>query len=165
MYILNCWGLRSARRLISWWLTAMVVYVLAGCGGEPDPLKGMKFYPTKGTVLLAGGKPLTSGNVVFVATKSTITSTAAIGPDGTFTFKNASGDGLPEGEYRVRIEVTSTTVSGGKAKATLPFATHYLDEDASNLKATVTPDESKNNFEFKLDTKTATPATAGQGGK
>lgn len=165
MHILNCCGVKPARRLISGWLTGMVVLVLAGCGGQPDPLKGMTFYPAKGTVLLADGKPLTSGNIIFVATKSTITSTAAIGPDGGFTFKSASGDGLPEGEYRARIEATSTPVSGGKAKATLPFASHYLDEDTSEIKATVTPDVSKNNFEFKLNAKDATPATSGRGGK
>jgi len=149
---------------MSWWLTGMVVFVLTGCG-EPDPLKGMTFYPVKGKVLLADGKPLTSGNVIFVAAKSTITSTAAIGPDGGFTFKNASGDGLPEGEYRVRIEVTGATGSGGKAKPALPFASQYLDEDASNLKAAVTSEESKNNFEFKLETKNPTSATSGRGGR
>jgi hypothetical protein len=145
-------------------LTGMAVFVLAGCG-ETDPLKGLTLYPVKGRVLLADGKPLSSGNIVFVATKSTITSTTAIGPDGGFAFKNASGDGLPEGEYRVRIEVTTTNVSGGKAKADLPFGAHYLDEDNSKLTAVVTPDESKNNIEFKLDAKNAPPATSGRGGK
>ena len=96
---------------------------------------------------------MTSGNIVFIGST---TSTAAIETDGGFTFKSASGDGLPEGEYRVRIEVAGTIGSGGKAKAALPFASHYLDEDVSGLSATVTPDESKNNFEFKLEAKDST---------
>jgi hypothetical protein len=126
---------------------------LAGCGGT-NPLSGATLYPVKGKVLLADGKPLTSGQVVFVATKSTITSAANIESDGAFSFKGASGAGLPEGEYRVRIEPGSSTPvvkgSRGALKANLPFDGKYLDEDGSDLKATVTPDESKNNFEFKL---------------
>ena len=46
------------------------------------------------------------GRVVFAATKSTITSSANIESDGSFTFKGGTnGDGLPEGEYKVRLEV------------------------------------------------------------
>jgi hypothetical protein len=136
-------------------LTALLSVVAAGCS-ESNPLSGAKLYPVKGKVLLSDGKPLTSGRVVFVATKSTITSTANIESDGAFTFKGTPGDGLPEGEYKVRIEGGSSgsgaKAASGKLKPTLPFGTKYLDEDSSELTATVAPDESKNNFEFKLET-------------
>jgi len=125
---------------------------LVGCGS--DPLSGKTLYPVKGKVLLADGKPLSSGQVTFVATKSTITSTADIGSDGGFTFKGASADGLPEGEYKVRIEAgtSSIAVKGSKKtpQAKLPFDGKFTDEDKSELSAIVTADESKNSFEFKL---------------
>ncbi len=85
----------------------LILLTWVGCG-ESNPLGGQTFYPVKGRVLLADGKPLTSGQVVFVATKSTITSTANIESDGGFAFKAAAGDGLPAGDYKVRIEAGSS---------------------------------------------------------
>jgi hypothetical protein len=136
-------------------LAALLSVVAPGCG-ESNPLSGVKFYPVKGKVMLSDGKPLTSGRVVFVATKSTITSTADIESDGAFAFKGNSGVGLPDGEYKIRFEAGSSgsPVKGASArlKATAPFAMKYLDEDSSKLTAMVAPDESKNNFEFTLET-------------
>lgn len=141
----------TTMRPLAWMVIAVLPLLVAGCG-ETDALSRAKLYPVKGKVVLADGKPLTSGSVVFVATKSTITGTAKLEPDGGFTFKGSAGDGLPEGDYRVRIESAEATKLRGN-KAALPFASVYLDEDLSKLTATVTPDESKNNFEFKLDAK------------
>jgi hypothetical protein len=116
-------------------------------------MSGKSLHPVKGKVLRADGKPLTSGRIVFVAAETTITSTATIESDGGFQFKGSSGDGLPAGEYRVRIEfgTPASGAKGTKSQADLPFPTKYLDEDTSELTATVTTDESKNNFEFKLN--------------
>ncbi len=140
-------------RLLAPGLVLLLVVTWVGCG-ESNPLGGQTFYPVKGKVLLADGKPLTSGQVIFVATKSTITSTANIESDGGFTFKAAAGDGLPAGEYKVRIEAGSSGPAvkgaGGAPKAKLPFDGKFTDEDLSGLTANVTADESKNNFEFKL---------------
>jgi hypothetical protein len=147
------------------WLTSVVVVFMAGCGESHSTLK---LYPVKGKVLLADGKPLTSGRVVFVSAKPSITSVANIDSDGAFAFKAASGDGLPEAEYKIRIEAgtpTATKGSGGKLNSSLPFATEYLDEDYSALKATVTPDESKNNFELKLGSKSPAESTQRRGGR
>jgi len=142
----------SGLRLAACCLPVFIVMGMAGC--ESNPLSGLKLYPVKGKVLLPDGKPLTSGQVVFVATKSTITGTANIESDGGFTFKGASGDGLPEGEYKVRIEAGSSGPAlkgvGGAPKSKLPFDPIFLDEDSSGLTATVTADETKNNFELKL---------------
>ena len=40
-----------------------------------------------------------------------------------------------------------------KRPSSLPFPGKYTDEESSGLNATVTTDETKNNFEFKLDPK------------
>jgi hypothetical protein len=149
-------------------LTTVVLAVTIG-GCESNPLASAKFYPVKGKVLLPDGKPLTSGHVVFVASKSTITSTANIESDGSFVFKGASLDGLPAGEYKIRIEAGAGSDGkgrGGKSKGNLPFANQFLDEDASRLTATVTNDEAKNNFELKLNpTKSETGAADRRGGR
>jgi hypothetical protein len=121
-----------------------------GCENN-NPLASATFYPVKGKVLLPDGKPLTAGHVVFVSTKTTTTATATIESDGSFSFKGASGDGLPEGDYIIRIEGGSDgKANPGKSKTQAPFASQFLDEDASGLKATVTNEEAKNNFELKL---------------
>ena len=120
-------------------LTA-VVGVL-GCG-EGGPLNRGQVHPVTGKVLLPDGNPLTSGKVVFVATKSTISSLAKIQNDGSFTI-----NGLPEGEYKVRLEVGE---SSHAKKGSPPFPSKYLDEDGSDLAATVKPDETANRFELKL---------------
>jgi hypothetical protein len=139
---------KSSRRHGFLLVASLVMVALAGCGGESNPLSGLKLYPVKGKVTLPDGKPLASGRVVFVATKSTITSTAKTESDGSFTFKGgAGGDGLPEGEYKIRLEAEGVT---GAKKGTPPFPTRYMDEDASELTATVKPDESSNDFDFKL---------------
>jgi hypothetical protein len=141
-------GVSAVRRV--GWLFASVALGLSGC--ESNPLKSMKFYPVKGKVLLADGKPLTAGRIVFVAKGSSLTSPSTIESDGTFNLKGNNGDGLPVGDYRIRIEYddSNNRVSKGIKTLALPFSQKYLDEDASDLKATVTTDEVKNNFEFKL---------------
>jgi hypothetical protein len=150
---------KTSSWVFPWMLLSTLPLLSMGCS-ESNSLSGAKLYPVKGKVILENGKPLTSGHITFVASKSTITSTADIGSDGVFSVK---GDGLPEGEYRVRVETSAAKRSGRTLVADLPFALKYLDEDASKLTATVTPDASKNSFEFKLDAKDS-PASAGRGG-
>jgi hypothetical protein len=153
----------SARRL-GWRLPAVILVGMSGCG-ETNPLSGVKLYPVKGKVMLADGKPLSAGKVVFVGDKTTFTSTTTIADDGGFEFKEGSGTGLPEGDYRVRLETTAGTSKGVNGNARLPFASRYLDEDNSTLRATVVPDESKNNFEFKLDSRELASTTPARGRK
>ncbi len=112
----------------------------------------MKLYPVKGKVVLEDGKPLTSCRIVFVATGSSVSMPAPIENDGTFNIKGNLGDGLPEGDYKIRIEIDESKLPAGssKAKRGLPFPQIYTDEDSSKLTATVTSDAASNNFEFKL---------------
>ena len=118
-------------------------------------MSSMKLYPVKGKVLLADGKPLTAGNIVFIETKSQVRSQTAIDSSGGFALKGPRGDdALPVGEYRVSIEpAMGAPDKKGRATVELPFASKYTDEDGSDLKAVVTTDASTNNFEFKLDPK------------
>ena len=109
MNLNDCSTWKSCCRHGVWLLSAVVTVALAGCG-ERNPLSGLKVYPVKGKVILPDGKPLASGTVTFVATKSTITSSANIESDGSFTFKGGTnGDGLPEGDYKVRLDVGKTS--------------------------------------------------------
>ena len=152
MRIASGWAAKSAWARVARVMTTVLAVGVAGCE-DNNPLASAKFYPVKGKVLLPDGKPLTSGNVVFAGSKSMITSTAAIESDGSFTFKTASNDGLPEGEYKIRIEAGSGAggkAGGDKSKTNLPFANQFLDEDTSKLTATVTSDEAKNGFELNL---------------
>ena len=134
--------------------TIAVLLVVAGCeGGGGNSAFGLPRYAVKGKVLLADGKPLTSGRVVFISQSPPASAAAEIGSGGAFEFEGASGDGLPEAKYRVHIASVS---SAGKASGKPPFASKYLDDEDSGLTATVTSDESKNQFEFKLEAKDAT---------
>ncbi len=120
-------------------LTAIVGVL--GCG-EGGPSNRGPIHPVKGKVILPGGSPLATGKVVFVATKSTTTSLAPIQSDGSFAI-----EGLPEGDYKIRLEVGE---SSHAKKGSLPFPSKYLDEDGSDLAATVKSDEASNNFDLKL---------------
>lgn len=79
------------------------VLLTAGCGGGPER------HPVRGTVTL-DGDPLPEANVTFIAEKQGgpwgIGRTDA---QGNYTIRAGEYEGLPVGEYRVRV---STYVSG-----------------------------------------------------
>jgi hypothetical protein len=153
--------------LLRWYafLAALLVVSVAGC--EKNALSLANLYSVKGKVLLPDGKPLSSGHVVFIESKTMVTSTANIESDGSFELKTASG--LPEGAYKVKIEPGVSTDgkgTGANSKGGVPFDKQFLDEDTSQLTATVTSDETKNNFELKLiPTKSETGAGDRRGGR
>jgi hypothetical protein len=127
-------------------LAVVMVFVVAGCGGSKSTVD-LPRHAVTGKVLLADGKPLTSGRIIFLSDSPPGSFAADIGRDGTFDAKGTSGDGMPEAKYRVRIS------PGGAAKSTVKpaFASKYLDDENSGLTATVTSEASKNQFEFKLE--------------
>ena len=159
------WIQETCRRLKTWHAAVAMVLALAGCGGSEggDSFLGLARYPVKGKVLLADGKPLTGGRVIFLSDSPSGSAAADIGSDGSFEFKGASGEGLPAAAYKVHI--TPPPPAGSKTAVKPAFASKYLDEDSSGLTATVTTDESKNQFEFKLDTKNATASGNFPGGR
>ncbi len=131
---------------------AIALLAIAGCG-ESSALT-QPFYPVKGKVVLADGKPLTTGSVLFVGVTTNISIAASIGSDGAFEF---TGDkpGLPVGEYRVAIGLegrqgTQAKSSRSRPKENIPFPAKYLDDDASKLTADVKADSSSNDFTFTL---------------
>ena len=77
-------------------------------------------YPVTGKVLLADGKPLTTGRVEFIPVKGGMPAAGDIGPDGSFSLKTGNGqEGAPAGDYKVRLE--PTTLSAKKAGKALSF--------------------------------------------
>ena len=111
---------------------------LSGCGGGADSPPLVKVYEVKGSVRLKGSKPLTSGKVSFVRVDPPfIVSSAPIASDGTFSLTTGdSGEGAPEGQYKVRIEADGPPpiVRNGRVNPKiLPFPMKYTDEDSSGL--------------------------------
>ena len=155
MYTFKIITCKDNRSLSPWSLAIAVVFVVAGCGGVGG--SGPR-YAVKGKVVLADGKPLTSGRVVFISQAPPASAAADIGSDGAFELKGPSGDGLPEAKYRVHIAgvAPAEKTSAGKPA----FASKYLDDEDSGLTATVTSDESKNQFEFKLESMDAAGSTS-----
>jgi len=142
----------------SWFVTlpAGLIALTIGCGGPSDAVPKLSLNPVKGKVLLEDGKPVTSGQVVFVSTTTGISPNGKIGPDGSFTLSSGGqGDGAPAGEYKVKIEpATALGTSDAKPRpgAKLPYSGIYADEDTSGLKVTVK--DGDNSLEpFKLSTK------------
>src|SRR5262245_7349085 len=125
------------------WFLGAVLGLLVGCSNA-DAARKVTVYPVKGQVLLADGKPLSSGRVVFLPLgELMMESSGAITSDGTFVLSTGdSGEGTPPGEYRVRIEPDDAQVPTGKpgvrrGTRVYPFPKQYADEETSNLKVTV----------------------------
>jgi hypothetical protein len=132
---------RPAPRRAAWVMMATLAALAGGCGGN-SPVSG-PFYPVKGKLTLPDGKPLGGVRVIFSGPVSSATATES---DGTFTVKGDK-DGLPAGDYSVRLEVVES--KGTAKRPVLPFPGKYLDEDSSDLKAKVTA-AGPNDFDFKL---------------
>lgn len=132
----------SLRGVVLFVLGIIAISLETGCG-DPNAVGKMDLYPVKGAVLLADGKPLTSGHVVFVSTNQPISVEGVISSDGTFALNSGtSGSGAPAGEYKVRVDVDLTKQPQSKGKpptrsGPLPFPAKYTDEDASGLTASV----------------------------
>jgi len=130
------------------WLVAAVGMTVAGCG--QGSFRSGPDYPVKGKVLLADGKPLRSGRVVFVSSATALSYAGPIGDDGGFELKQGDRVGAPAGDYKVRVEIDETSLPKSRGKSSnLPFPAKYRDEDTSKLTATVKA-ESEKPLEFKL---------------
>jgi hypothetical protein len=121
------------------WFSTLVLAAsagLSGCG-QSDSLPKLQVYEVKGKVLLADGKPLSSGLISFVPKGDLpITPSAEIASDGTFSVvTGGSGEGAPLGEYKVRIETPAIRVDPKTKKPPFPFK--YTDEDSSGIVITV----------------------------
>ena len=123
-------------------LCGLVLALWAGVAGcrQSDSLPNLKVYEVKGKVLLADGKPLTNGWVYFVPKgELTVTPSAIIGSDGTFSLiTGGSGEGVPAGDYKIRIETPGFQPAQKSKKG--PFPSKYTDEDSSGIVITVRPE-------------------------
>ncbi len=138
----------SMARTACLWLVVAVGIAVAGCG--QNSFRSGPDYPVKGKVLLADGKPLRSGRVVFVSSETALSYVGPIGDDGGFELKQGDRAGAPAGSYKVRVEIDETSLTKGSGKSpNLLFPAMYRDEDASKLTATVEA-FTENALEFKL---------------
>jgi hypothetical protein len=123
-----------------------IAALAAGCG-DPDAVPtSLKTYPVKGKVVLADGKPLSSGVVVLASPEKGMEFEGRVQPDGTFQVKSSYGDGAPEGAYKIRIQADTSKPGDGKSKgrrsgANLPYPPRYGDEATSGLTAVVKPSD------------------------
>lgn len=120
---------------------ATALAVAGGCG-EDRPEVGVATYPVQGKVVLADGKPLTSGVVVFVsAGEKTPQVSGTVGSDGSFAIMtDGVAPGAPAGDYKVRLEIdpdAGTTGASPKRRGAPPFPAKYGKESTSGLTATV----------------------------
>jgi hypothetical protein len=138
-------------------ITALCLMVLSDFGGcsASDVVGNLTVNPVKGKVLLADGKPLTTGRVVFVdPEREEKEFYGPIGPDGSFSIRDGDKEGVPEGKYIVRIDPeASMGLAKGKPKkrsAAFPFPAKYANEMTPGLTAAVKagPNDLK---PFKLD--------------
>ncbi len=107
-------------------LLALAGPLLSGCrhaDGETTPT----LHPVTGRVLMADGKPLTTGSIVFVPIKgSTHQASAPLNSDGTFSLgTNKEKDGAAPGEYAVMVDLTMGVDSKKKAPKVHPKFTDY----------------------------------------
>lgn len=127
-------------RRVSRGLTGLALAVcagLTGCG-KSDSLPALTVFPVNGKVLRADGKALSGGHIYLVSKAGDlpVTPSGEIGPDGTFSVTTGgSGEGVPPGEYKVRIEGKPAQTVGKTGKP--PFPVRYNDEDSSGLLITV----------------------------
>ena len=134
-------ALARKRFFLGYWMSGLLAIAwvaLAGCN-HSDSLPSLRVYQVKGKVLLADGKPLSSGWVYFVPKGDlTLTPSAEIQTDGTFSLMTGgSGEGALPGEYKVRVETPQLPQPKAKSgkKPVIPFK--YSDEDSSGLVAVV----------------------------
>jgi len=137
---------------------ALCLVILPGFGGcSSDAISDLTVYPVRGKVLLADGKPLTAGLVVFVSTEIPVEFAGPIGPDGSFSIMNGKKEGAPKGKYVVRIEPELPKgLTKGRSKSKkqpsfpFPFPKKYASEGTSGL--TVVVQAGPNDLEpFQLD--------------
>lgn len=118
----------------------LMLPLAAGCGNA-DGVGPMMLHPVKGAVLLADGKPLTTGRVAFVLPEKAIEFSGDLQSDGSYQLGSTERQGAVEGTYKVRIDPEPIKGASAKGrpsrKGTLPFPEKYADETTSGLTATV----------------------------
>jgi hypothetical protein len=108
--------------------------ILTGCERSLQP---STTHEVKGRVVLANGKPLTRGRVVFMPIEGlSPPASGDLEVDGSFTLTTREpGDGAAAGQYKLRVEPASGR--GGRNGKRPVFPLKYIDEDSSGVVITV----------------------------
>ena len=129
---------RGFAREVSLGFFGLLFGFLAGCGGLVS--SEATVYPVTGKVLLADGKPLTTGRVEFIPVKGGMPASGDVGADGSFSLKTGSGQQGSSGR-RLQGPARADDAAPRRRPArrlAFPFPGKYADEDANTgLTATV----------------------------
>lgn len=122
-------------------LLAFGILVLAGCNSHLG-----KMVPVSGKVTV-GGKPVPSGQVVFVPEKN-IGNSLISGKieNGTYKLMTDGKDGAPLGKYKVFL---TTTMPGSQDKA-MPLNPKYSSANSSGLTKEVVEGPAPDAYDLKL---------------
>jgi hypothetical protein len=149
------------RQLMRMAMLGGVIVAFGGCGGG-----SLDLYPAKGKVTYKGA-PVAEANVTFMHTNGQL-SVASTDAQGEFSLTTAGQPGAPLGDYTVGIrkikdvagmptnpkpeDMMKMMQGAGKTmpKPENELPAKYAAPQTSELKATVTEDEAKNNFPFEL---------------
>jgi hypothetical protein len=119
----------------------LLTLTLAGCGPREVPLA--ETVPVKGKVVLADGRPVTAGRVLFAAKGSDMGGVEPFGDlkkDGTFVLTTQKrDDGAVVGQYVVSIQLVDYSRGNPKPIASSSVPTKYRDSATSDLVVEVRP--------------------------
>ncbi|HXD85262.1 MAG TPA: hypothetical protein VN641_02130 [Urbifossiella sp.] len=138
-------SLRSVGRCGFGFVWLALCGLLAGCGDG-----GPKLYPVTGKVTV-GGKPLTSGTVVYNPEKSNSFTGICVGElngEGVYTLNTRGKPGAPAGAYKVTISSTGPVSQDNTKPPTKSLInTGYSLVETTNLETTVGDNPGKYDFE------------------
>jgi hypothetical protein len=139
----------SFRNVLAWAL-ALQLGGFLGCSESNSNMASVD------GVVRVNGTPLSSGRVVFQATKSGVNAQGEIGPDGTFTLATRGVDGAMIGEHQVAI-IAAEKGGGGRpdpkaGRQTLKWLVpeKYLATGTSELTYEVKAGENHPEFDIEM---------------
>lgn len=122
-------------RIVRFVAIALLMLGVGGCGP--------RLYPVQGTVTFEDGAPVSGGLVVFESAgadgKASVMARGAIQADGRYELStDRPGDGVPAGQYRVRLVPPEPSLDGRTSPAP-SFDRRYTRFQTSGLEFEVKP--------------------------
>ncbi len=132
------------------WVTAVFLFVLAGCGGE----ESIDRVPVSGQVTL-NDQPVSSGNVEFhpvgESSEEPSIPVSTIGEDGKYSLATPMGEGAAPGSYKVVVRITEPTDPNDPySPPKLLSPERYNNPDQTDLKIEVVPTPEPGAYDLKL---------------
>lgn len=127
-----------------------LVVMLAGCGKAPVPL-----YPVSGKIMYEG-KPLPKGTVCFIpdSTKGNLHpqfGISTIAPDGTYTAKTYTNEGVQPGWYRVKVLATENEPQPSPNWVPIWIVPEKYTTAETPLEVEVVPEPAPGAYDFTLE--------------